>query len=309
MCDELLLAIDTGGSKSDFLLLDPEKHYLDRSRSKGVGALHPGTLPVERYLRDGLKELGPLTSRVKLVFCSLGGPNVDEVTSALKTLLPEAEILVKREADGDMILSAAAACHAKAAVLCGTGSVAVGESRGVRLFSGGWGPLLGDGGSGGGIGYDALRLLLRSVDSGQGESVLPGVFPNLSRRGGTFAERASLKTAANRISRAEMAAQVPRIAELAEAGDSNAVGLLKKAAEEVAFLAKTVTAETPEADADGVLALGGLFDCGELFRELCRRELKKERENYHFVFGAMKIIDAAADFAVKIYKNQRMDIK
>lgn len=309
MCDELLLAIDTGGSKSDFLLLDPEKHYLKRSRSKGVAALNPGTLPVEQYLRDGINELGPLTNRIKLVFCSLGGPNVDEVTSALKTLLPDVEIRVKREADGDMVLSAASAYHSQAVVLCGTGSVAVGESRGVRLFAGGWGPILGDGGSGGGIGYDALRLLMRSVDRGQGESVLPGVFPKLARRAGTFAERVSLKTAANRISRAEMAAQVPRIAELAEAGEPNAVGLLSKAAEEVAFLVKAVTTETPEADADGVLALGGLFDCGELFRELCRRELKKEREKYHFVFDAVKIIDAAADFAVKIYKNQRVNAK
>ena len=309
MCDELLLAIDTGGSKSDFLLLDPEKHCLNRTRGQGVGALNPGTLPVEQYLRDGINRLGVLTSRIKLVFCSLGGPNVDEVTSALKTLLPKAEILVKREADGEMILAAAAKYQAKAAVLCGTGSVAVGESHGVRLFAGGWGPLLGDGGSGGGIGYDALRLLLRSVDSGQGESVLPGVFPELSRKAGTFAERMSLKMAANRISRAEMAAQVPRIAELAEAGEPNAVGLLNKAAEEVAFLARSVTPETPEADADGVLALGGLFNSGELFRELCRRELKKERERYHFVFDAVKIIDAAADFAVKIYKNQRMNIE
>ena len=309
MGDELLLAIDTGGSKSDFLLLDPEKHYLNRSRGKGVGALNPGTLPVEQYLRDGMNELGAPTDRIKFVFCSLGGPNVEEVTSALKTLIPKAAILVKREADGDMVLAAAAAYRAKAAVLCGTGSVAVGEINGVRSFSGGWGPYLGDGGSGGGIGYDALRLLLRSVDSGQGESVLPGVFPELPRRGGTFAERMSLKTAANRISRAEMAAQVPRIAELAAAGEPNAVGLLKKAAEEVAFLAKTVTAETPEADADGVLALGGLFECGELFRELCRRELKKVRARYHFVFGALKIIDAAADFAVNIYKKQLENIK
>ena len=309
MCDELLLAIDTGGSKSDFLLLDPGKHCLRRSRGKGVGALHPGTLPVERYLRDGINGLSVPADRLKFVFCSLGGPNVDEVTSALKTLCPKAEILVKREADGDMILSAAAAYRSRAAVLCGTGSVAVGECRGVRWFAGGWGPYLGDGGSGGGIGYDALRLLLHAVDSGAGESVLPGVFPELPRRAGTFAERASLKTAANRISRAEMAAQVPRIAELAEKDDRNALGLLNKAAAEVAFLAGAVTPETPEADADGVLALGGLFACGELFRELCRRELKKEREKYHFVFDAVKIIDAAADFAVKIYKQQRMGIK
>ena len=168
---------------------------------------------------------------------------------------------------------------------------------------------MGDGGSGGGIGYDALRLLLRAVDSGEGESVLPGVFPKLARRAGTFAERVSLKTAANRISRAEMAAQVPRIAELAAKGDPNALGLLNKAAAEVAFLAGAVTPETPEADADGVLALGGLFDCGELFRELCRRELKKEREKYHFVVDSVNIIDAAADFAVKIYKNQRVNAK
>ena len=309
MCKELLLAIDTGGSKSDYLLLDPEKHYLNRTRGKGVAALNPGTLPVERYLREGTAEFAGRSGKISLVYCSLGGPNAEEVMSALKTLFPKAEIHIGREADGDMILTAAGPYHSKAAVLCGTGSVAAGEINGGRVYAGGWGPYLGDGGSGGGIGYDALRLLLRSVDSGLAESVLPGIFPQLPRRAGTFAERMSLKMAANRISRAEMAAQVPRIAELAETGNPEALGLLEKAATEISFLVKSVTPEIPEADMDGVLALGGLFNCGELFRELCRRELAKERKPFHFIFDAVKIIDAAADYAVEIYKKQRRNIK
>ena len=305
MCENLLLAIDSGGSKSDYLLVDPERRVIARARGKGFAALNPGTLPVERYLREGLSGVVAWLDRIVLVYCSLGGPNTEEVTATLKAILPKAEICIGREADGDMILSAALAYRAKAAVLCGTGSVAVGEIGNVRVYAGGWGPYLGDGGSGGGLGYDALKLLLRAVDSGRGTAVLPGIFPGLARQAGTFSERMALKMAANRISRAEMAAEVPRIADLAVSGDPDALHLLNKAAEEVVFLAESVTPEKAEPNADSILAMGGLFNCGKLFRDLCVIGLGKKRRGFHFIFDALTMIDAAADFAVKIYDNKQ----
>ena len=38
----LILAIDSGGSKSDFILLTPDGQETARSRGKGVAALHVG---------------------------------------------------------------------------------------------------------------------------------------------------------------------------------------------------------------------------------------------------------------------------
>lgn len=300
----LILAIDSGGSKSDFILLTPDGQETARSRGKGVAALHVGMLPVEEYLRNGLQTLEQYTPQIALVYCSLGGPNTEEVHMALQRIFPIADIRIGREADGDMVLSAAAQWKAKAAILCGTGSTAVGEIGGMRVFAGGWGPLLGDEGSGGGVGCDALRMLLHAVDAGEGAACLPGIYPELGRISGNFTDRMALKKVANQITRAEMAAQVPVIAELAEAGDKNALLLMKKAAAGIAFLASAVTPEMPEEPQEsGILALGGFFKCGEFFRKLCREELQKTRKNHHFIFNAVNMIDVAAAFAIKTYNR------
>lgn len=304
MSESMILAIDSGGSKSDFVLLRPDGQVVARSHGKGVAALYAGMLPVENFLRAGQQGLEQYVSRIVYVYCSLGGPNTEEVQMALCHIFPQAEVHVGREANGNMVLSAAAKYHANAAVLCGTGSTAVGQIGGSRVYAGGWGPTLGDGGSGGGLGYDALRMLLQAIDRGEGPIFLPGIYPSLERCPVSFEERMAVKMAANNISRAEMAAQVPVIVELAENGDNNAMNLLKKAASEIAFLAKSITPEIPDnPEMSGILALGGFFNCGTLFRDLCCTELQKTRKNHHYIFDAVSMIEATAAFAVESYNR------
>ena len=66
-----------------------------------------------------------------------------------------------------MLVLPAAGVDAGVAVICGTGSVAVGNCGDRTVQAGGWGYLLGDAGSGYWIVREALRVLLRRRDHGQ----------------------------------------------------------------------------------------------------------------------------------------------
>ena len=89
---------------------------------------------------------------------------MEEVFTALRECWRDIPVKVEREANGNAILHAASFLGCSAVVMCGTGSTAVGDTEDGRVYSGGWGPVYGDGGSGGGMGSEALKLFLRSVD-------------------------------------------------------------------------------------------------------------------------------------------------
>ena len=304
MQDKLIVTIDSGGSKSDFLLLDSTGDRLGRATAPGVASPRPGMLPVLESLRRGRDLLGAAARAPALVFCSLGGPNTAEVEATLRTLFPESRVMVERESTGRMVLSCAPRYHAAAAVLCGTGSVAFGllaKNAPVQL-SGGWGPLYGDEGSGGGLGTAALKRLLRAVDDGNAAQILPGCFPTLARPAANcgFAERMAFKDEVLALTRAQIAAESPRIAALADDGDAMALELLRNAATEVARLAATVTPQQPWGDNDAILALGGFFRSGEHFHAMCDEALRPLRPDHHFCYEPFKIIDAAAEYALHL---------
>ncbi len=303
---ELILAIDSGGTKSDVLLLDVSGKIIAGGSVPGIAALHENTLPVETILRHGMEQFGDLQKQISLVFCSLGGPNTEEVTAVLKKILPFARIFVERESNGKMLLHKAEEYSARAICLCGTGSVAFGTVNGTFRLAGGWGPVYGDEGSGGGLGMAALKMILAAIDRREGDSILPGVFPALERPGkeSSYEARMKFKGQVNQLTRAELAAETVRIDTLAESGDASARELIRKSAWEIAELACNVTPEMPEDGFDGILALGGFFRCGTFFRTECENALARIRKEYHFVYEPFKMIDAARDYALHLYRKE-----
>ena len=301
-----ILTIDSGGSKSDFVLLTDTGKRLARASAPGTAALHSGLLPVADSLRLGIVRLG-VDFKPSMVFCSLGGPNTAEVEEALRDIFPAARIVIERESTGRMVLFCAQQHHAAAACLCGTGSVAFGqfaEGAPTRL-AGGWGPVYGDEGSGGGLGVAALKRILSAVDAGESPSILPGCFPGLTRPKPEcpFAERMVFKDAVNNLTRTAVAAEAPRIADLAASGDVLAMELLREAAAEIARLAATVTPSHPWGGRDAVLALGGFVRLGKLFRTLCDEALRTLRPEHHFSYEPFQIIDAACEYALHLNRE------
>ena len=115
-------------------------------------------------------------------------------------------------------------------VVAGTGSNMVGRcSSGKMVSAGGWGPVIGDEGSGTWIGLEAIRAGLRAHDRGVGTCLLREIEVHweLENLGELIAK-------ANERSRPDFAALAMVVARCAEGGDALAASVLDRAGAELA---------------------------------------------------------------------------
>lgn len=269
MEEKLYLAADSGGSKTVWMLLKENGDLVAKVRTNGLGAVREGVLPVLQTVMEAFKTLDSY-GKPDRIFLSLGGPNLLEVKSALEQAWCGVPVIVEREACGNAILAAAKYMGCSAVVMCGTGSVAVGDTENGRKYAGGWGPVYGDGGSGGGLGSEALRLYLRSFDGHACSEGLAGLFSKLTEGldVAIFENRMELKARALGMNRRDLAALAPEIYRLAEAGDPVAISLYNDASKEIANLAMGVSDRSEDFC---VLLCGGFFAQKPMLIESCRR--------------------------------------
>jgi N-acetylglucosamine kinase-like BadF-type ATPase len=115
-------------------------------------------------------------------------------------------------------------------VICGTGANVVGRCEdGTLVTAGGWGPVLGDEGSGQWIGLEAVRAALKALDRGGETMLLREVmaFWKLQRV-------SELVAVGNQQPRPEFAELAETVARCAERGDAVAQDVLLRAGEELA---------------------------------------------------------------------------
>ncbi|HEY7011495.1 MAG TPA: BadF/BadG/BcrA/BcrD ATPase family protein [Streptosporangiaceae bacterium] len=160
-----LLGLDIGGTRSRAqLCVDGEVVAYSTAPSASLVAV--GQSSAEAALTDLLAAL-PLEQGHPLDAICVGaaGASVPSarqfLTDHLAPLTRAGALLIVRDA---MLVLPAAGLDAGIALICGTGSVAVGSYLGREAQSGGWGYLLGDEGSGYWMVRAALRALLARRD-------------------------------------------------------------------------------------------------------------------------------------------------
>ena len=269
--DVMALAADSGGTKTDWLLVDQSGQERFRLKTSGMAAVREGLLPVDDIVKEAAAAL-KARGTVGAVYVSLGGPNGNEVEMAIRNCWPDVPIVVEREARALAILEYAKTKKCQAVVMCGTGSTAAGYTRNGLRYAGGWGPTFGDGGSGGGLGSEALKYFLFSLDEHRsleensdsdtvsrcGHAAFEALFADLTAGvdSGTFDGRMIIKERALSLSRAELAAMAPALYELYDQGNGIAAMLYQKQAEEIAKLAAHVSDDDPDFR---ILLCGGFF--------------------------------------------------
>lgn len=268
MSENIFLVADSGGSKTNWRLITSEGDILYKYTTDGMASVNAGVLPVSEIVRNAFEAFSHYDSPDG-IYVSLGGPNSEEVKNALLLHWNDVKTDVERESNGNAILYSASFLGCTSVVMCGTGSVAVGLKNGKRCYSGGWGPLYGDGGSGGGLGTDALKMFLRYIDGMENIGRITEVFEFLTDglNIDNYDHRMELKKRALELDRKKLASFAPMIYKLAFEKDEYAVRLYKKAANEVALLANSVCDNDPETN---VMLCGGLFANKPLFVEYCR---------------------------------------
>jgi N-acetylglucosamine kinase-like BadF-type ATPase len=228
------IALDGGGTKTECWVAD-ERRVLGRAAGPTVKIMNAGETAATERLRavvgEALRDAGVASSSVVTTCFGLAGSSSAEVRRWAETTLRE---LVSGDlvltGDEEIALDAAFRGGPGVLVIAGTGSHVTGRcADGSRMSAGGWGPVLGDEGSGNWIGLEAIRAGLRARDRGVETCLLREI-----EEAWAVTDLGELVAMANRRERPEFAALTEVVARCAEGGDALAQGVLERAGEELA---------------------------------------------------------------------------
>jgi N-acetylglucosamine kinase-like BadF-type ATPase len=279
------LAIDAGGTKTQCLLAD-ETRVLARATTGTVKLVRVSEQEATARLHAMLVELAAAAdvslghvTRTCFGLAGLSSPAVRAWASRSLCKSVAGELLLC--GDEEIALDAAFRGGPGILVVAGTGSNAIGRAADGRLFgAGGWGPVLGDEGSGTWIGLEAIRAALRAQDRdplgnfncAQPGNGLDGVTTSLLReieRHWKLNSLGELVALGNRRAdpnhpAPDFASLAPVVARSAEQGDTLATQVLTRAGEQLAELVALVfrkmnAAPTATPETVGVTFTGGVL--------------------------------------------------
>lgn len=235
-----LLGVDGGGTKTIALVATLDGAIISEgeagaSNYQQVGA-QQAFVTLESAITLALQNANVASRNPYAVCLGLAGvarqEDRDLVRHWADLLFPGAPLLLTN--DGALVLAAGAPDGWGVAVICGTGSIVIGADReGHNARAGGWGPLLGDEGSGHAVGRAALTAVMRAHDGRGPQTVLlDGVLRHLA-----LPEPPALvrRVYQEGFSTADIARLAPLVNEAAEAGDAVASAIIAAAGAELAF--------------------------------------------------------------------------
>ena len=237
----LFLAIDAGGTKTRALLADETK-VLARATTGSIKLMRVGEPEATARLKALLTEVSTAVSidlrKVTRTCIGLAGLSIEAVRVW-------AEREIRGTVGGDLLLAGDEEIALDGAfhdgpgilIIAGTGSNVIGRAADGAMYSaGGWGPALGDEGSGYWIGQEALRTAFWGKDRNIATTMLPEIAELWKTKSiGEIVEKANARPGP------DLPALAPIVARCAEAGDELANAVLERAgvelAEQVALVA------------------------------------------------------------------------
>ncbi len=304
------LGVDGGGTNSRAAIVDEAGTIWGEGRSDAANLLRVGldnaVGNIRQAINDACREAGISLEQISAACIGLAGVSQPDyhrqMLEALRAALPIPSILL--ETDARVALAGATGNQPGVVIIAGTGSIACGiNSRGRFARAGGWGPIMGDEGSGSYIGRRALEAVMMSYDfRGEATSMTAPVLRHFG-----VSSPPELTTVVYDSSSKEKGEVQAKIAQLspiavlaAEQGDEVATGILRDAASELAKTAIAVIDQLRmERDTFRVSYVGGVFEAGELILKPLRQEIQKIAPNADVappldppVIGAAKMAQA-----------------
>jgi N-acetylglucosamine kinase-like BadF-type ATPase len=240
------LAIDAGGTKTTCLLAD-EARILARAGTGTVKLMHVSEEEATRRLQSMFAEAAAKANvsldRVTRTCMGLAGGSSPAVQDwAYRTVSAKVAGELLLCGDEEIALDAAFAGGPGILVIAGTGSNIIGRTADGSLHSaGGWGPVIGDEGSGYWIGVEAIRAALHNHDQTGLGVAASRLLPEIQTQWllGSLAELVAYANQRTGAVPPDFASLAPIVAACAEAdgnrpGDALAVDILQRAGEELA---------------------------------------------------------------------------
>jgi len=252
------LGVDGGGTKTEALIADARGHILGRGMAGPANPYFVGRRSARAALRRAVRAARRAAGHVPLAAAALCVPGLRQYAKAAALApalgVPEATLLV--EGDDRSTFYGALGGDCGAVVLAGTGSFAMGANRAGEWASvGGWGPILGDEGSGYWIGLQALRAVILAWEGRAPQTMLTPLL--LGHLGLTDVAALRPRIYGERQTQRTISGLVPLVAQAADAGDAPAAAIIAEAGRALASLGVTVVRRLALDSPDYALVLAG----------------------------------------------------
>lgn len=263
------LGIDAGGTKTTAVLGD-ESHVLARAAGGSIKPLRVSLEQAQQNLSNLLEEIARKSEvnlrEISASCVGTAGLRLPQTDGWMRQILASCVGgTIEVCGDEEIALDAAFPGGAGVLVIGGTGSNTLGRtSSGQRFTVGGWGPALGDQGSGYWIGHQALRAAVRAKDFGQPTRILDRVIE--------FWKAANLAQVVNMAHEApDFSLLAPLIVQCAEEGDAVAMEVLERGGrllgEDAVQAFRQVRRFEPERPMPAIAFIGGILDKVAFVRE------------------------------------------
>ena len=275
----IVVGVDGGGTKTRVLVADERGKTLAEADGP-ASAVRPGQADrsatvIADTVRQALgeAELGLIVPRVLCVGVAGVGrePERQALWQALAALEIADEVVV--HADATIALDDAFSDGVGVLLIAGTGSVAFGRGpTGTIARCGGWGPNIGDEGSGAWIGRRALSVVTAASDGREPDTALTGAILTAAQ----VNDVNDLIAWAASATPAALATLAPAVISEADAGDLRANAILSMAAEELVLHVRALARQLfmDERAAVPVALTGGLLRRGAPLRKRLEQRMK-----------------------------------
>ena len=272
--------VDGGGSKTQVVVMDSEYRVLGEGTAGPSNPLRVGIANAAAAIREAIDKAcsSAQVRRTDIVVAQIGlaGARRQELRARVREALSNLGIgEIEVVSDSDIALYGATDGEPGLVVIAGTGSVCCGiNARGKQMCAGGWGPLVGDEGSGSWIARQALRAIARASDGRGPETALTSAA--IAYFHITTADDLSTAIYAPTITNERIAGFGKHVVEAAKARDRIAREIVAEAGIELGIAVAAVIRNLKmERQRFQVAYVGGVFAAGELVLGPLREEVHR----------------------------------
>jgi N-acetylglucosamine kinase len=304
------LGVDGGASKTAALVTD------DTGRSLGSGVAGPSNhlrvgietaaRNIERAVNKALVTADVASREIVWAYCGIAGADHpahrQEVVDSLSIFFPRGNFTVDN--DARIALTGAIGFGAGVVVIAGTGSVAIGRNAaGEEARAGGWGPIVGDEGSGYAIARAGLGAILRAHD-GRGPAT---AMTDLLRTQHQMSPADLPRFVYAQTTHADDIARLGKLViDAAEAGDAVAATIIAAAGAELASAVLAVARRLSLTSSPFPVAyVGGAFNAGETLLAPMRAAVAAEAPQATIAPPAHTPVEGAAQMAIHAAAHPR----